>query len=398
MGKSSSGPSVPHLVYLDGLRGLLALYVLASHFFWPIPNDIAIIRGLASLFRFGHEAVGFFIVLSGYSLMLPVALSPDRTLRGGFGGYLYRRARRILPPYYGALWISIAIKAIALRVGPTAVGSINPDELSWSSIVSHGLLIHTWVRGQAHQINQALWSVATEWHIYFLFPTILLPIWRRAGTPALILAAFALGAAPLLLLPMGHHLLVGCPWYVGLFALGMGCAVVTTSPRRSPLRHLLPLLSILGFAAILHRLPTLLHFPIEGGRFFYGLWMRDVAVGLAASCLLLSCARDEGPISATGRRHLLVRLLESRPAVALGTFSYSIYATHCAIVDVVACLIGRLRLSTVGELAFRLGIGVPVALAFAYVFSLGFEVPFLRSRPRPAVPAALGARVDGKAA
>jgi peptidoglycan/LPS O-acetylase OafA/YrhL len=221
LGKTSSGAKVRHLVYLDGLRGLLALYVLTHHLFESIPKGDPAIHRLASLFQYGHEAVGFFIVLSGYSLMLPVSLSPNAAIRGGFGGYLFRRARRILPPYFGALVLSIAIKAIVSRVETSGRRTFNPEELSWTGITSHALLIHTWVRDQAFSINKALWSVATEWHIYFLFPTILLPVWRRVGSAALILAAFTIGTAPLVLLPSGNYLLAACPWYVGLFALSM---------------------------------------------------------------------------------------------------------------------------------------------------------------------------------
>ena len=50
----------------------------------------------------------FFIVLSGYSLMIPAARNGGE-LVGGFRRYIFRRARRILPPYYAALICSIAL-------------------------------------------------------------------------------------------------------------------------------------------------------------------------------------------------------------------------------------------------------------------------------------------------
>jgi peptidoglycan/LPS O-acetylase OafA/YrhL len=159
--------------------------------------------------------------------------------------------------------------------------------------------------------------------------------------------------------------------------------VVTTSPRRSTLQHPLALLSILVLAAFLYRLPILLRFPTDRGSFLVGLYVKDTAVGLAAFCLLLYCARDESPVGDTGRRPAPLRWLESRPAVALGGFSYSLYATHCAVIAAINCLANRMYLSPMIDVILRLVFGLPLSLGFAYLFSLGFEVPFLKSRPRP---------------
>src|SRR5581483_5580771 len=57
---------------------------------------------------YGHDAVAVFIVLSGYCLMLPVVRGGGE-LAGGFAGYISRRARRILPPYYVTLVVSLLL-------------------------------------------------------------------------------------------------------------------------------------------------------------------------------------------------------------------------------------------------------------------------------------------------
>jgi peptidoglycan/LPS O-acetylase OafA/YrhL len=96
--------------FLDGLRGLAALYVVLFHIraqFDPgAPlHPFATRSGeMATVWlAHGHLAVDVFIVLSGFCLMMPVAASPDKHLKGGVAGYLKRRARRILPPCYAAL-------------------------------------------------------------------------------------------------------------------------------------------------------------------------------------------------------------------------------------------------------------------------------------------------------
>ena len=108
---TGSAPRVK-LLFLDGMRGLTALYVLLFHLYIPAGLSSAVQHGLSWL-RFGHYAVGVFIVLSGYSLMLPVARSQDGRIPGGVVDFFKRRARRILPPYYAAIVCSLGILFLA---------------------------------------------------------------------------------------------------------------------------------------------------------------------------------------------------------------------------------------------------------------------------------------------
>lgn len=84
---SANTPRV-RLDFLDGLRGLAALYVVMHHTWdemgWqgrqallPLP-----VQHVMSFFMPGSFAVTIFIVLSGYCLMLPVVRSEDLSLRG----------------------------------------------------------------------------------------------------------------------------------------------------------------------------------------------------------------------------------------------------------------------------------------------------------------------------
>ena len=97
------------LKYIDGLRALAALYVAAGHAFKeldPYRDNFAIAHPHAApaveffallLFGHGHFAVAVFIVISGFCLMLPLALK-ERTAMESTGHFIARRARRILPP------------------------------------------------------------------------------------------------------------------------------------------------------------------------------------------------------------------------------------------------------------------------------------------------------------
>ena len=64
-----------HLPYLDSIRGVAAIYV-AIHHIWQFivfQPPYANLPKVFKLLDFGHAAVGIFIVLSGYCLMLPIA-------------------------------------------------------------------------------------------------------------------------------------------------------------------------------------------------------------------------------------------------------------------------------------------------------------------------------------
>ncbi len=108
-------PAPPRLRldYLDGLRGLAALYVVMHHAYYGLTAEASLPPLAAHLtywLYLGRSAVDVFIVLSGYCLMLPIIRSGR--LSGGSGGFLRRRARRILPPYYAALGVSLLVIAV----------------------------------------------------------------------------------------------------------------------------------------------------------------------------------------------------------------------------------------------------------------------------------------------
>ena len=380
-----TGPRVPHIAYLDGLRGLLAFYVLGFHYLGANVEGVTPVLGrVLTVFHFGHPAVGFFIVLSGYSLMLPEVTSADPARRGGFLGYLTRRARRIWPPYYAALGLSVAVVAVVLSVEKPDWVSAMPSELSAACIVSHILLIHTLVPGQHGTINMALWSIATEWHLYFFFPLLLLPVWRKAGMATLLLVGFGLGLLPQLLIPVsGSFLRYGCPWYLGLFALGMTAAVIEHRPAHDWLRSRPTLfLVFLTSSALFLVVKALSPGVDEGGRFSLQ-WLKDTTAAIPAWCLLLHCA-DVRPPPRRGMdslsRPLSLRILESRPAILLGGFSYSLYVTHCSLLTGINCVTHRLGLGPTPAVLVRLCLGVPLALGFAFVFAKVFETPFLRKQ------------------
>lgn len=71
----------------------------------------------------------------------------------------------------------------------------------------------------------------------------------------------------------------------------------------------------------------------------------------------------------------LLRVPSARPAVVLGTFSYSLYLTHGPVLSAVNVLAPPALRSGPGGLAAQMLLVVPVAVAFAYAFHRVAERP-----------------------
>lgn len=227
--------SALHLGYLDSLRGLSALYVAACHAYLMYATDFAT-HGLrspsgavlvaTSWVMFGRAAVAVFIVLSGYCLMLPIVRSPGHEWRVAFWPFMRRRAWRILPPYYGALACSAMLILLVPALSDPAIREWHKSfpAFGTGSVVSHLLLLHNYFPAYQYAIDHPLWSIATEWQIYFLFP-LLLWIGKRYGDFNIVVTAGAITMAlNIYLLNFSPHHNPWPPQFVGLFGFGMACA------------------------------------------------------------------------------------------------------------------------------------------------------------------------------
>lgn len=367
------------LEYLDGLRAIAALYVVLFHAgvcFAGLPRDLSVFaRVLRQPLVYGHDAVGVFIVLSGYCLMLPVARAEGRLVRG-LPSYFARRAWRILPPYYAALFGTLLLLALfpILETPTNTIWDDTSPAFTGASIGSHLVLAHNLFPDLAHRINGPLWSVATEWQIYFLFPLVLLPIWRAWGPAATIGAGFVLGSAFTWLAPAAAH--SAASWYIGLFATGMCAAGIGFAgrPTEVALRSRAPWgalsLALLGLIAI-------------GATVLVRIWFQfmpysDALVGAATASSLIYLTRHAlAPASAA--RPFLLRCLEAPALVRLGRFSYSLYLTHLPVVALCYFGLQRLALSKSAALFALVGLSLPLSVLFSYGFYWLFERRFTGS-------------------
>ncbi len=370
-----------HLGHLDGIRGIAALWVVVEHIITELvtrPDAGQLPHWLLMLLYqidVGQVPVDIFIVLSGYCLMLPVARTG--VLAGGFAGYIKRRARRILPPYYAsvALFSILLLLVPALRFGFGTHYSEHVPFLTVPIVASHLLMVHNVSGAWIYQGNGVWWSVATEWQIYFLMP-LLLWFWRRGGPLAAIAAGFAIGIVPQAL---SHGISAACYHFIGLFALGMGAASVGFDPetddrvRKQPWAAYTVGLWALSVLAVHGRLP-IPHIP--------SMVAMDTLVGLTTAALLLWL----GEASRANRRPLALSLAACPIAVSLGAFSYSLYLVHYPVQLLCEAALMRYHVPIGPTLATMTIIGIPLCLGVAYVFHLIFEKPFLAKSPRESRP------------
>jgi peptidoglycan/LPS O-acetylase OafA/YrhL len=356
-----------HLIYLDGLRGLAAISIVVHHLClwmakwhgnWPTMS-------LA-----GHCVVAVFVVLSGYSLMQPVARSAEGQLVGGWRRYFRRRARRILPAYYAAIFFSTLVLLPGWIGWPRLPWAVvgGTLEISGSSLLAHLLLIQNLRFDWASQINAPLWTVATEWQLYFVFPLVLLPLWRRFGIVVTVVIAIVVGGVVGWVTGMRFD---ACPWYVGLFALGMAGSVVSFSDGRGARARLARRLpwAWISAAVLIAAVATMWFVPLC-------LVVTDTLVGVAVMALLIFCTgKREAEVS---RGNALLRFLESKVLVNVGVRSYSLYLIHGPLIGVVGTVVEWFCRRNLRMVVWAMPVISVVAIGIATViFYRLFERPFV---------------------
>lgn len=340
------------LDWVDGLRGMAVLMVVLSHAFQAY---------LLSVPAIGAQGVSLFFVLSGFCLSYAPLRRRNEQRATWFGlrRFALARCRRILPPYYAALAVFVPLNLLFTRLGwiwPGASGTPSAGD-----IIAHRLLLHNFNPSWVLTIDGPMWSLATEWQWYLVFPLLLWLCIRHPRTAVLLSFVIALNCTFLPLLSfMGAGQFV--PVRLVEFCLGILAARAVVEERRIPPLPIIGLVSVAGLVVInvgvASPVVLSLYYPICGIAF--------------AGLILL-----------TARASRLCTAISWSPLVRLGVISYSVYLIHYPVLTGVQ----RLLHSWPPWAAGMLGLGI--ALPISYGFFLVVERPLLRHEPRRAAPAAM---------
>jgi len=408
----SSGPQ--EIAALDGLRALAALSVLVYHA-TSVAGARLVVAGhdLTWTFFYTESGVDLFFTLSGFLLFLPYARAMlDRSALPDARMFYRRRALRILPAYY------VCLAALVVTQWPTYSTPVGIQ-----NVLAHLALLHDIAPPFNRTISGPFWTLAVEWQFYLLLPLIAWAIARvAAGSPRRLLAGILGMIAAALALREGDALLnvhraaaphAALPWidlaqrivigsqgkYLEVFGVGMLCSVAyTLIVRRVDLRGARRP-RLVGVALLALALLTYLSYgPLVYERrnailaAFY-LALRPTDIIMLVGPLLLGVGYGALTLGVLLAPRLVRAPFEWGALRFVGLISYSLYLWHETIINLVyphLAPIGALRLPV------ALGIGVLVAIPFAYLSYQLIERPFLRRRrntasaagPTPAAPSA----------
>lgn len=296
---------------LDGLRGVLAVYVMLGHMAPFAAGPAWLIRPLGH----GGAAVDIFFILSGLVIV--------RSLESyGYRGqpFLIARAARIFPVFLVTFGLAIAVQP--LQAGFDRMAWVAPDGLArgiWSDgwphtwapeivahlTMTHGLFPNGTLPGVWISFLGSAWSLSTEWQFYLVAL-----LTGRAGASPRRLALLLLGIAAA---GLAWRIAAPEPWQFSraflankgqYFALGVASAGLVARNPGCRLHFAIVLVATLA-----------LSWPLGG--------MDKLLPPLAWTACLAAQLRPDLP----GLRGL-AKSLQAAPVLWLGAVSYGLYLVN----------------------------------------------------------------------
>lgn len=349
---------MPYTAFIDGLRAIAVLAVVAYHAGVPGPSG-------------GFIGVDIFFVISGYLIIGQIVTQVERG-EFSFSAFWSRRALRILPPYFLVVFTACVVATYVL---------VLPDEYAefgWEVVWSALMVVNHYFLDQQGYFDSAaelkpllhLWSLAVEEQFYLVAPVALVALAmlrRRAGSgwaglsvAAAFVASFGLCVWFTTAIEDKNYAFYLMPLRAWEFMAGgmagylaMGFARLGRRPA-----EIAALLALGSLVYLIFRIDTDLDFPSY------------VAAGpVAATTLLIA-------IGLAHRDLVVIRLLASTPMVAVGLVSYSWYLWHWPVMAFA-------RIYNFERLPLSWGVaaaGASLLLAIATYFAL--ERPIRRWRQR----------------
>lgn len=330
---------------IQGLRAIAVLMVVVFHAGLPVPG--------------GFVGVDVFFVISGFVITGMLQREWNASKRIRLGEFYLRRFKRLTPAL--ALMVAITMIVSLFLLSPlgsqqtaakTAVGAM--------ALVANFVISHTtggYFDLPAHT-NPLLhtWSLSVEEQFYLVFPPLVVlslrftrGTGRDSASPKVVLAVIAIVSAGLTILGglEGHQHFYSPLTRSWEFAVG-GLLALSPNFRRIATTAAASGIGFLGIGLL-----AASSFLITESTVFPGVWTLLPVVG---SLLLLAAGGQ--PSSPTSR------FLSSRPMVAIGDWSYSIYLWHWPLIVFASTLWPSSRTATLLAAAFSF---IPALISYNYL-------------------------------
>jgi len=327
--KPAAATSSGRLAGFDGLRALAALAIVVLHV--TSATGAVTASGFGRYFARLDVGVAIFFVISAFLLYRPYVTAH----LGGrpalpLGAYWWRRALRIFPAYW------VALTAAILFFRTTALHGF------WD-YARHYLLVQIYQPRYGLAGIVPTWTLAVELSFYAALPVYAWLLGRLTRTrPVAQRVTMELGAAGVLyLFGLGWHLAVvgtrgtdavSARWLPAMsdwFALGILLAVMRSGADLSSLAASMRRFAdrfgdaIVACALVAFVIVSNIGLPVDGTSGTVGEDVaRQVLFGLVAALLVAPAALG------IAHRGFVMRALDSRPAVLLGTISYGVFLWH----------------------------------------------------------------------
>lgn len=364
------------LSFLDGLRGLAALYVAMGHARWLLWEGGDNYKQMAhtysafekmlaigmSVFKYGHEMVLFFFVLSGFVIHLrySIQLSKGEKAPFTFGSYFFKRLRRIMPPYLFAFALTficdsiVAYHQYSIYTHTTPLPLVNQNivfEHSWVALIGNIFFLQD-AYVPVFGSNGSIWSLKYEWYFYMLYPVLLFfnrksPWFTLVGLSGIFLLYLTGFHTGFVLFDQITACLLS--WWIGGFA-----ADIYTGRVKIKRYFLYPFILIIPFIPVVHVSPV-------------SNLLRDqiVAFGFTGLLVLLLDYRDNRFVSGFGKLKWL------------GDCSYTLYLIHAPLLILFNGILLRASGNVMPRSFIYAWLAVAVCVILAYGLHFIVEKPFV---------------------